>query len=151
MATAPKSPGLGFKNIHHQRKLFFSAMHFSLVGWAEPTPALGLELCRSRPSPGHPEDRNSESLGVVGTLVLTHTVGQKPQLQDTSPQGAFLTHDAPAEGKGKSKSTGRACAKMRIRLATQDDRIMSHLCVHSVSGPLYIPLSSPRFSFVPSS
>lgn len=80
VATVPKSPGLGFKNIHHQRKLFFSAMHFSLARWAEPTPALGLELCRSRPSPGHPEDRNSESfLGAVGdTGIDTHSGAETP-------------------------------------------------------------------------
>lgn len=41
VATVPKSPGLGFKKIHHQRKLFFSAMHFSLARWAEPTPGFG--------------------------------------------------------------------------------------------------------------
>lgn len=56
--------------------------------------------------------------------------------------------DRMPEGQGE-KQIGRTCARMLIRLAIQGDRIMSHLCVHSISRPLYIPISSPLFSSVP--
>lgn len=76
----------------------------SRVGLSRP-PALGLELCRSRPSPGQPEDRNSESfLGPMGdTGIHTHSGAETPA-PGHKPSGGIPHSRRTRRGQGEKQT-----------------------------------------------